>query len=129
MAITPVVPFATSFAKLEISARAFDLNESFTLGPNSNGIDPVTQDVTLKIGTFSVTIPAGSFHQNPNGRFAFEGAINGMSLEAQIVPLGNKSSHSRQRAGVNLIGLKNPVTVVLNIGIDSGNTAVTAQSQ
>jgi len=35
----------------------FDLNESFTLGKNTNGINPVTEKVTLQIGTFSVTIP------------------------------------------------------------------------
>ena len=128
MAITPVVPFATSFAKLEISARAFDLNESFTLGPNSNGIDPVTENVSLQIGTFSVTIPAGSFKQNPNGRFAFQGVINGVSLEVQIVPLGNNIfTFKAEGTGVNLTLLTNPVTVVLTIGIDSGNTAVTAQ--
>jgi Tn3 transposase DDE domain len=43
---TPLFPFASSSAKLEISARppsSFDLNESFTLGKNSNGINPVTE--------------------------------------------------------------------------------------
>jgi hypothetical protein len=70
------VPFATSFAKLEISRKGFDLNESFTLGAHSNGIDPAAEDVTLQIGTFSVTIPAGSFEKKPNGRFDFKGGIN-----------------------------------------------------
>jgi hypothetical protein len=32
IAITPLVPFATSFAKLHINPGGFDLNESFTLG-------------------------------------------------------------------------------------------------
>jgi hypothetical protein len=41
------VPFASSFAKLEIAKEGFDLNESFTLGANSNGINPVTENVTL----------------------------------------------------------------------------------
>jgi DNA-binding beta-propeller fold protein YncE len=57
VAITPPVPFASSFAKLAIAKKGFDLNESFTLGANSNGINPVTENVTLQIGTFSVTIP------------------------------------------------------------------------
>jgi DNA-binding beta-propeller fold protein YncE len=133
IAITPLVPFATSFAKLEIKEKPsshFDLNESFTLGRNSNGINPVTENVTLQIGTFSVTIPAGSFKQNPNRRFAFDGVINGVSLEAQIVPLGNNIfTFKAEGTGVDLTGLINPVTVVLTIGIDSGGTAVTAQFQ
>jgi 6-phosphogluconolactonase len=129
VAITPLVPFATSFAKLEISARGFDLKESFTLGTNSNGINPVTEDVTLQIGTFSVTIPAGSFEQKPNGRFDFKGVINDVKLKAQIVPLGNNIvTFNAEGKGVDLTGLTNPVTVVLTIGTDSGSTAVTAHS-
>jgi DNA-binding beta-propeller fold protein YncE len=128
VAITPLVPFATSFAKLEISAKGFDLNESFTLGTTSNGINPVTEDVTLQIGTFSVTIPAGSFERKPNGRFDFKGVINEVKLKAQIVPLGNNIfTFNAEGKGVDLTGLTNPVTVVLTIGTDSGTTAVTAE--
>ena len=84
--------------------------------------------MTLQIGTFSVTIPAGSFKQIPQGRFAFEGVINGVSLEVQIVPLGNNIfTFKAQGTGVDLAGLTNPVTVALTIGKDSGSTTVTAQ--
>jgi hypothetical protein len=128
IAITALVPFATSFAKLEITTGGFDLNESFTLGTNSNGINPVTENVPLQIGTLSVAIPAGSFQQNPNGRFAFEGVINGVSLEVQIAPLGNNMfTFKAEGTGVDVTGLTNPVPVVLTIGIDSGTTTATAQ--
>ena len=127
------MPFASSFAKLEIKARpeaGFDLKESFTLARKSNGINPVTQKVTLKIGTFSVTIPPGSSKQNPNGRFAFVGVINGVRFEAQIVPLGNNIfTFKAEGTGVDLTGLSNPVSVVMTIGIDSGSTAATVQFQ
>jgi 6-phosphogluconolactonase len=128
VAITRQVLFASSFAKLEINAGGFDLNESFTLGKNSNGINPVTENVTLQIGTFSVTIPPGSFKKNPNGRFAFQGVIKGVNLQFQIVPLGNNIfTFKAEGTGVNLTGLTNPVTVVLTIGMDSGTTTRTAQ--
>ena len=130
VAITPLVPFASSFAKLEIAKHRFDLKESFTLGASSNGINPVTENVTLRIGTFSVTIPPGSFKQIPHGRFAFEGVINGVSLEVQIVHLGNNIfTFKAEGTRVDLTGLTNPVTVVLTIGINSGITAVSAQFQ
>jgi 6-phosphogluconolactonase len=133
VAITPLVRFASSSAKLEIKVGrppGFDLNESFTLGKNSNGINPVTENVTLKIGTFSVRIPPGSFKQIHNGSFAFEGAINGVSLEIQIVPLGNNIfTFKAEGTGVDLTRLTNPVTVVVTIGIDSGTTTVTAEFQ
>jgi hypothetical protein len=129
--LASLVPFAASSAKLEIKAGpppGFDLTESFTLAASSTGINPLTQNVTLQIGTFSVTIPAGSFKQNPNRTFVFQGVINGVSLQVQVVLLGNNSfAFKAQGTGVNLTGLTNPVTVVLTIGNDSGSTTVTAQ--
>jgi hypothetical protein len=130
VAITPLVPFASSFAKLEIAKRGFDLKESFTLGANTNGINPLAENVTMEIGTSSVTIPPGSFKQLPHGRFAFEGLINGVSLEVQIVPLGNNIfTFKAEGKGVNLTDLTNPVTVVSTIGDDTGSTAVTAHTR
>jgi 6-phosphogluconolactonase len=132
VAISPV-PFASSSAKLEITAgppSSFDLNESFTLAKTSRKINPLTENVTLRIGTFSVTIPAGSFIKDPNGEFAFQGGIKGVSLRLKIVPLGNKSfTFKAEGTGANLTGLTNPVTVVLTIGINSGATTVTAKFQ
>src|SRR5260221_578591 len=116
VAITPLVPFASSFAKLEIAKHRFDLKESFTLGANSKGINPVTEDVTLQIGTFAVTIPAGSFGQKPNGRIYLNGVINDVKLKAQIVPLGNNIfTFNAEGKGVDLTGLTSTVTVVLTI--------------
>jgi hypothetical protein len=125
VAITPFVPFASSFAKLEIEKDRFDLKESFTLGANSNGINPVTENVTLQIGTFSVTIPAGSFNDSSFEGYVFDGLINGVSLRVQIVPLGNNIfTFDAVGTDVDLTGLTNPVTVVLTIGINSGTTTV-----
>jgi hypothetical protein len=129
----PLVAFASSSAQLTIEAGpppGFVLNESFTLGESSNGIKPVTEKVTLKIGTFSVTIPAGSFQKKRTGSFAFEGIINGVSLQVQIVPLGNNLfTFKAAGTGVDLTGLTKPVTVVLSIGINSGTTSATAAFQ
>jgi hypothetical protein len=125
VAITPLVLFASSFAKLEIENDSFDLKESFTLGANSNGINPVTENVTLQIGTFSVTIPAGSFNDTIFEGYVFDGAINGVSLMLQIVPLGNNMfTFQAQGTDVDLTGLTKPVTVVLTIGINTSTTTV-----
>ena len=51
------------------------------------GINPVTQPVTLQTGTFTTTIPSGSFKQI-GGLFTFAGVVGGMSLEALITPTG-----------------------------------------
>jgi 6-phosphogluconolactonase len=125
VAITPLVPFASSLAELEIAKDRFDLKESFTLGTNSNGINPVKENVTLQIGAFSVMIPAGSFFKLIEGGYAFEGVINGVSFAVQILPLGNNIFTFRAvGTDVDLTGLTKPVTVVLTIGINSGATTV-----
>jgi len=128
VAITPLVPFASSFAKLEIAKQGFVLGELFTLGATSNGINPLTQNLALQIGTFSVTIPPGSFKQIALRIFVFQGILNGVDLSVQIVALGNNIfALAAESKGVNLTGLTNPVAVVLTIGNNRGSTAVTAQ--
>jgi hypothetical protein len=132
LAITPLVPFFASFAKLEIESElsTFHLSDSFTLGANSNGITPTTQKLTLHIGTFSVTIPSGSFKKLLTGTFFCKTTINGVTLNLKIVPLGAKMfSFNVNGSGIDLGGLTEPVTVVLAIGTDSGTTKVAHYTQ
>ena len=58
------------------------------LSSTAPAINPVTQPVTLQAGTFSITIPAGSFNENGKGIFSFEGVINGVTLRALIKSTG-----------------------------------------
>jgi hypothetical protein len=98
-------------------------------GAISNGINPLTQNLALRIGTFSVTIPPGSFKQIALQIFVFQGVVNGVDLNVQIVALGNNIfALAAESKGLNLTGLTNPVTVVLTIGDDTGSTPVIAQS-
>jgi YVTN family beta-propeller protein len=55
----PPIMFSAFTARLTISSfqPKFTLASHFTLGQNSGGINPSSQAVTLKIGTFTVTIP------------------------------------------------------------------------
>jgi hypothetical protein len=132
VAITPLVPFFASSAKLEIESElsTFHLSDSFTLGANSNGITPTTQRLTLHIGTFSVTIPSGSFKKLLTGTFFCKTTINGVTLNLKIVPLGAEMfTFNVNGGGINLGGLTEPVTVVLTIGIDSGTTKVAHYTQ
>jgi hypothetical protein len=132
-----VVTFAAFTAKVEVELRprrddAFAVQSSFAIGASSNGIDPLTEDVTLELtgGTtsFTTTIPAGSFTKEKNGRFEFEGTINGVDLQAKITPVGRHGFKCKvEGEHADLTGIANPVTVTLTIGNDSGNTTVRAQ--
>jgi hypothetical protein len=143
--ITNNVPFAAFRANVEIELHhrpphdehemrhqshedAFEMTAIFTLGSNNNGIAPLTEAVTVQVGTFSTTIPAGSFKSH-KGRFTFEGVIHGVTLEAVLrsLTLGNDYEFKVEGKGADLTGTANPVTVGLTIGDDSGSTTVTAK--
>jgi hypothetical protein len=103
------------------------------LGVTSDGIDPLAELVALQVGTYSVTIPAGSFQQLKSGAkkyaYVFSGVIDGVTLSVQIVPpsvTGDGWSFKASGIPIDLTGLSNPVTVVITIGNDSGTTAVNA---
>jgi hypothetical protein len=121
--------FASFNAKLDIDGRSFRLNSTFTLGAGSSGIDPLTQSVTLKVGTYAATIPAGSFQQmargEQQGSYWFSGVIDGASLWVRIVPLGENGYELKaEGAPVDFSGLQNPVTVSLSIGSTTGTASV-----
>ena len=131
--ITTNVPFAAFRAKAEIDLHhrphedEFEMTAIFTLGPNNNGIAPLTEALIVQVGSFSTAIPAGSFKRN-KGRFTFEGVINGVKLEAVLrsLILGNDYEFKVEGKGADFTGRKNPVTVGLTIGTDSGSKPIKA---
>jgi hypothetical protein len=130
----PIVPFHAFSAKLQIAfgsapnQDSFDLKSSFTLSSTAPAINPPTQAVTLQVGTFTVTIPAGSFKKNTKGYFSFAGVIGGVSLQVLIKPTVTLSyAFQAEATGASLAGTTNPVQVTLTIGDDSSTASVTAQ--
>jgi hypothetical protein len=129
------VAFATFAAKVEIEKNEFELKAAFTLGPDSDGIDPLTEDVQLAVGRFTTRIPAGSFQFKPAkpgkkgkpgkpAEFVFEGVVDGVELEAKIIPLDNGGFKFKvEGQGVKINRAASPVIVELTIGNDSGATA------
>jgi hypothetical protein len=107
--------------------KEFSINSNFTLGTTSNGINPPTEPVTLKIGSLTITIPAGSFvNAGSPGYFTFVGVIDGVSLNVLIRQTsGNNYIFGVIAKNVSLT-IQNPVSVTLTIGDDSGTTSVNA---
>jgi YVTN family beta-propeller protein len=60
VAFSPAVLFSAFSARLDISPNGFDLKGSFALGAGGT-VNPPTQALTLRAGTYTVTVPAGSF--------------------------------------------------------------------
>jgi hypothetical protein len=131
--LVQTIPFASFKALLAIQTSqpsGFGLKSSFTLGSTSNGIDPLTEPVTLQIAKYSVEIPAGSFHQlwnSPSAPYVYEGTINGTKLAVGFIPLGGKN-YELNAVGLPVAwgGVTNPVAVSLTVGNDGGSTSVKA---
>jgi len=104
---------------------SFELKAKFSLGANSDGINPATEAVILRVGTVAILIPPGSFVSNENDSFAFEGAIDDVNLEVQFAPLGNNgfAFHAKGSGASDLTSTGKTVAVGLVIGNDTGSTA------
>ncbi len=123
----PAIPFLAFNAKLAIqfgsipTKDAFGLGSNITLSSTAPGINPLTDPVTLQAGTFTTTIPPGSFIKHADGSFTFQGLILGVGLGALIKPTGTlRYAFQAKATGANLTGIVNPVPVTLTIGGNTG---------
>ncbi len=121
-------PFSSFRAKLDTTAgprKGFQLQAFFTQGTGAPAIDPVAQGMTLTVGTYTVTIPPGSFHQTKKGWFVYQGTIGGVTLAIRISQTGASSYELQVDAsGVDLTMLTNPVTLTLALGNNNGTIGV-----
>jgi hypothetical protein len=111
---------------------SFFVKGEFKLGPGNNGINPVTETVSLKVGPYSVVIPAGSFrrlgwHEDDDRcgkpHYVFMRVIDGVLLHVHLKQ-GKDGTWDYHVLGflADMSGVQNPVTVQLVIGNDGGTT-------
>lgn len=123
------LPFASFAPSVKIllgsgtNDDTFNLTATFTLGATSDLIFPLSENVRLLVGVFSTVIPAGSFRVDRQGRFNFDGIIEGVTVRALITPLlgGMSFKLVAKVEGANLAGSALPLDVGLTICND-GNT-------
>jgi hypothetical protein len=123
--IRPTTPFSLFSAHLEITEgpnrpAGFEARAAFTLGPGSDGIDPLDEAVTLGSGAQFVTIPPGSFRPGRHGQFAFDGVIDGIILSARITPQSEGFTMEVSGRNVELDEIQGPRPLALTIGDDGG---------
>ena len=99
----------------------------FTLGAGSDGIYPLSEPVELQVGSYSVTLPAGSFRERGRHQFEYDGRINDVEVRIHIYETKGKDHLFTAEAKGNILkGIKNPVAVGLTIGDDEGSVTVKA---
>jgi hypothetical protein len=87
----------------------------------SDGIDPLVEDVSVTVGTSSLTIPAGSFEER-GATYEFHGIIDGVKVKMKIKEVDIDIIEFDVKAdGVDLTGTSNPVDIYLTIGLDKGD--------
>jgi hypothetical protein len=119
---TPTVTMFSAFSsKAQSSTSSFELKSQFTLGSGSTGINPLTHDVVLSLGPYSVTIPSHLFQLTSKGDYVYEGTIKGVSLQTRIVPSTTApNSYTLTLEGNTPVDLSYPLvelTIGSNIGV------------
>jgi hypothetical protein len=118
-----ITQFSTLTGKVSRGTQEFELNASFALGANSNGVHPGAEDVSFSVGSNAFTIPAGKFKRSSKGIYQFEGRVNGTNLEGAISPTATGYQFQIE-GGSALPGLSSPTTLAVWIGDDGGTVLV-----
>ena len=116
---------------------SFEMTGIFVLGAKSDGIDPMNEDVTVKLGAFFITIPAGSFRQAGRGTYRFDGTVNEVALRVLISSQQYRGNGQRQGSKkpqhwwfsayakhANLDNSVVPVKAQITIGNDQGQATL-----
>jgi uncharacterized repeat protein (TIGR03803 family) len=124
-------PFRVFRAALEIdrgrSKDSLAFVAGFVLGSNNDGIEPASEPVTLTLGAFSVTIPAGSFQRYGPFLFGFDGEVGGVAIESRLVQTGTlRYVVAAKLKKADLDSVVSPVPVALTIGNDEGTASIEA---
>lgn len=130
--VIELLPFADlSFTLVNITFQEgvnkddVGIGGEFTLGEFNDGIDPLNEDVVVTVGTYRLTIPAGSFNETGPGVFRFVGTINNAPVNMRIRALDvDIFSFKLTVRDVDLTGTANPVDIKLRVGDDMGETSI-----
>jgi hypothetical protein len=102
------------------SSDSAKLHGTFVLGTDNDGIDPLVDDLQIALGSYQLTIPAGSFVLKKSD-YVFQGVIDGAKVHARI---SNSDPDtyviSAKIKDIGLTSVTNPIPIHLRIGNDYG---------
>ncbi|MBV8358349.1 MAG: hypothetical protein JO189_10490, partial [Deltaproteobacteria bacterium] len=125
---TSLIPFShfNGGLKIDPDAGVFYLAGGFRLGAGGT-IDPTTQSVTFSVGSYSVTLPPGSFVRYRTG-YVYQKRVGGIFLRVFIKFTSAPGNYQllANRTGGTLDSTTSPMPVTLIIGDNSGSTQMNA---
>jgi hypothetical protein len=95
---------------------------------SGGSINPVTEPVTFSVGSYSVTLPPGSFVKYKTG-YVYQKTVNHIFLCVFIKFTSTPGQYQllANRIGGTLTSTTSPVPVTLAIGNDSGTARMNAK--
>ncbi len=129
--VHPPVKFTRFSAETSFNRSTDDLDVAgrLTLGRKSNGINPVTDAVTLAVNGVPFVVRAGSFtfNEGDNPYYSFLGQVGPFTtLNMRILPVGaNSYEYFAVIQGSDFSAIDPSASVTLTIGDDSGSTTAT----
>jgi hypothetical protein len=121
----PFSSFSATASGSLVSSGSFALEGTFALGGGGEAFDPATDAITLKFGTFSASLRAGSLHAAGRGSWTYSGTVSGSRFTLRLTQVANRVYEVHASASpVNLKGVTNPVKIRLTVGSNSGSTTV-----
>jgi hypothetical protein len=125
----PMLSFASLDANVIINgpdADNFMLSASFTLASNSNGVLPLTDTFTLKLGKYVLILPPGSFKRGQSG-YIFKGTVRQIPLSIKLMAVGTQE-YALEASGSDVPSLRgtgSSLPVTITVGDDTGTTTAT----
>ena len=129
--VTPSSSFATFTPRAEFTLGPKANDDSYwvrgwlKLADTSNGINPLTEAIMIKVGPFTHTLPAGSFTREGDS-YVFKGPVGASVLDLRITgsstPGGYSFKSCLKKADLEATTLKPDVQ--LTIGDDSGQATL-----
>ena len=123
-----LVPFAAFDAAATITLAVspnrarVDLTGEFVPGSGSAGIALDKEALTLALGSYALTIPAGGFKQVSLGHWAFSGTVGTVAVNATLhAATSGEYEFEIVLSAVDLRGSKFPLAATLTIGRDDGS--------
>jgi len=103
----------------------FNVDATVAFGNPADSFNPAADAITLAIGSWSMTLPAGSVHSIGSGFWAFAGPAGGavVTIDIQFLADG-KYRFSAIGGPIAFLPVISPTTVSLTIGVNSGSATV-----
>jgi hypothetical protein len=107
----------------------FDLWAVFVLGAESDGINPLTEAVTLSVGSSKWVIPPGIFRVDHLGSYKAQTTVGRTLFDVMIQSRRRNEFEFRASAArAGLVDITNLVPLGLAIGDDHGEATVLAET-